>query len=41
MTELRQLAEKNPEFAILLGSDYVIAPDVLAVWTPEPARQTK
>ena len=36
LAELRQLAYKNPEIAVLLGSDYVIAPDVLVVREPEP-----
>ena len=35
LAELRQLADKNPEIAVLLGSDYVIAPDVLVVREPE------
>ncbi|MGH9437746.1 MAG: NgoMIV family type II restriction endonuclease [Terriglobia bacterium] len=36
LAELLQIAEKNPEIAVLLGSDYVIAPDVLVVREPEP-----
>ncbi len=36
LAELTQVAEKNPEIAVLLGSDYVIAPDVLVVREPEP-----
>lgn len=36
LAELAQVAEKNPEIAVLLGSDYVIAPDVLVVRKPEP-----
>lgn len=36
LAELSQVAEKNPELAVLLGSDYVIAPDVLVVREPEP-----
>jgi NgoMIV restriction enzyme len=36
LADLRQVAEKNPEIAVLLGSDYVIAPDVLIVREPEP-----
>lgn len=36
LAELSQVAEKNPEIAVLLGSDYVIAPDVLVVREPEP-----
>ena len=35
LAELAELAEKNPEIAVLLGSDYVIAPDVLIVREPE------
>jgi NgoMIV restriction enzyme len=35
LAELAQVAEKNPEIAVLLGSDYVIAPDVLVVREPE------
>lgn len=36
LAELMKIAEKNPEIAVLLGSDYVIAPDVLIVREPEP-----
>jgi hypothetical protein len=36
LAELSQIAEKNPEIAVLLGSDYLIAPDVLVVREPEP-----
>lgn len=36
LAELSRVAEKNPEIAVLLGSDYVIAPDVLVVRDPEP-----
>ena len=36
LSELSRVAEKNPEIAVLLGSDYVIAPDVLVVREPEP-----
>lgn len=36
LAELSQIAEKNPEIAVLLGSDYVIAPDILVVRAPEP-----
>jgi hypothetical protein len=36
LSELSQVAEKNPEIAVLLGSDYVIAPDVLIARKPEP-----
>lgn len=36
LAELSQAAEKNPEIAVLLGSDYIIAPDVLIVREPEP-----
>jgi hypothetical protein len=35
LAELSQVAEKNPEIAVLLGSDYVIAPDVVIVREPE------
>jgi hypothetical protein len=35
LAELAEVAEKNPEIAVLLGSDYVIAPDVLVVREPE------
>jgi hypothetical protein len=36
LAELSEVAAKNPEIAVLLGSDYVIAPDVLVVREPEP-----
>jgi hypothetical protein len=36
LEELSLVAQKNPEIAVLLGSDYVIAPDVLVVREPEP-----
>jgi hypothetical protein len=36
LAKLSQVAEKYPEIAVLLGSDYVIAPDVLVVREPEP-----
>lgn len=36
LAELSEVAAKNPEIAVLLGSDYVIAPDVLIVRKPEP-----
>ena len=36
LSELTELAAKNPEIAVLLGSDYVIAPDVIIVREPEP-----
>jgi hypothetical protein len=36
LAELSGVAAKNPELAVLLGSDYVIAPDVLVVREPEP-----
>ncbi|MGA8596735.1 MAG: NgoMIV family type II restriction endonuclease [Bryobacteraceae bacterium] len=36
LAELSQAAKRNPEIAVLLGSDYVIAPDVLVVREPEP-----
>lgn len=35
LAKLAAAAEKNPELAVLLGSDYVIAPDVLVVREPE------
>jgi hypothetical protein len=35
LTELSGVAAKNPELAVLLGSDYVITPDVLIVREPE------
>jgi len=35
LADLSELAKKNPEIAVLLGSDYVIAPDVLVVREPE------
>jgi hypothetical protein len=36
LAELSRVAKKNPEIAVLLGSDYVIGPDVLVVREPEP-----
>jgi hypothetical protein len=36
LAALLHVAEQNPEIAVLLGSDYVIAPDVLVVREPEP-----
>jgi NgoMIV restriction enzyme len=36
LEELSKVAEANPEIAVLLGSDYLIAPDVLIVREPEP-----
>jgi hypothetical protein len=36
LADLSGVAAKNPELAVLLGSDYVIAPDVLVVREPEP-----
>jgi NgoMIV restriction enzyme len=36
LAELAQVAAQNPEIAVLLGSDYLIAPDVLVVRDPEP-----
>jgi len=36
LAELAQVAEKNPEIAALLGSDCVIAPDVLVLRELEP-----
>ena len=35
LAALAEVAKKNPEIAVLLGSDYVIAPDVLVVRHPE------
>lgn len=35
LMELSNLAEKNPEMAVHLGSDYVIAPDIIIVREPE------
>lgn len=35
LAELLQVAKGNPEIAVLLGSDYVIAPDVLIIREPE------
>lgn len=35
LAELSEAAANNPEIAVLLGSDYVIAPDVLVVRHPE------
>jgi hypothetical protein len=35
LAELTELAEKSPELAVVLGADYVIAPDVLVVREPE------
>lgn len=36
LAELSLVAENNPEIEVLLGSDYVIAPDVVIVREPEP-----
>lgn len=36
LAELSEVAKKNPEIDILLGSDYVIVPDVLVVRETEP-----
>ena len=36
LADLAHVAEQHPEIAVLLGSDYVIAPDVLIVREPEP-----
>lgn len=36
LAELADVAKRNPEIAVLLGSDYVIAPDVIIVREPEP-----
>lgn len=35
LAELSKVAENNPEIAVVLGSDYVISPDVLIVRLPE------
>jgi hypothetical protein len=35
LMELSELAEKSPEIKVHLGSDYVIAPDILVVREPE------
>ncbi|HEY1937533.1 MAG TPA: NgoMIV family type II restriction endonuclease [Candidatus Angelobacter sp.] len=35
LAELSKVAEDNPEIAVVLGSDYVISPDVLIVREPE------
>ena len=35
LAALAEVAKNNPEIAVLLGSDYVIAPDVLVVRHPE------
>jgi NgoMIV restriction enzyme len=35
LSELSEMAVRNPEIAVLLGSDYMIAPDVLLVREPE------
>jgi hypothetical protein len=35
LMELSSLAEKHPEMAVHLGSDYVIAPDIIIVREPE------
>jgi hypothetical protein len=35
LAELSEVAARNPEIAVLLGSDYVIAPDVIVVREPE------
>ncbi len=36
LAELLRVAAENPELAVVLGSDYVIAPDILVVREPEP-----
>ncbi|HET9180212.1 MAG TPA: NgoMIV family type II restriction endonuclease [Terriglobia bacterium] len=36
LAELARLARKTAELAVLLGNDYVIAPDILLVRQPEP-----
>lgn len=36
LAKLLEVAAKDPEIAALLGSDYMIAPDVLVVREPEP-----
>ena len=35
LTQLAELARKNPELAVALGADYVIAPDVVIIRNPE------
>lgn len=35
LAQLSEVAARNPEIAVLLGSDYVIAPDILVVREPE------
>jgi len=36
LSELSKLADKYPEMAVHLGSDYLIAPDIIVVREPEP-----
>lgn len=36
LEELAKLAAANPELAVALGADYIIAPDVVVVRSPEP-----
>lgn len=36
LSQLSRIAKQNPEIAVLIGSDYVIAPDILIVREPEP-----
>jgi NgoMIV restriction enzyme len=35
LAELAQIAEKNPEIEVSLGTDYIIAPDIVVVRFPE------
>lgn len=35
LAELAEVAEKNPEIAVLMGNDYLISPDVLILREPE------
>lgn len=36
LVQLAKLAKENPELAVALGADYVIAPDVVVIRLPEP-----
>src|SRR5579859_969895 len=36
LAELAKIAEKNPEIEVSLGTDYLIAPDIVIVREPEP-----
>ena len=38
LADLAQIAEKNPEIEVSLGTDYIIAPDIVIVRSPEPDR---